>query len=91
MTVTVTSRPRVTVTVLLFRVGEGLRSRSPFTCAPELYAMSRKFAEQCTRERAGEAWDNALLYAFKKEVLSTQACAQAAGPKHARRRSRASC
>ena len=39
-----------------------------------LGAISGKFAEKCTRERAGEAWDNALLYAFKKEVLSAQAC-----------------
>ena len=30
--------------------------------------MSRKFAEQCSRERAGETWDNALLYAFRMEV-----------------------
>ena len=31
-------------------------------------AMSRKFSQQCNRERTGETWDNALLYAFKLEV-----------------------
>ena len=30
--------------------------------------MSRKFAEQGARERAGETWDSALLYAFKTGV-----------------------
>jgi len=30
--------------------------------------MSRKFSQQCNRERTGETWDNALLYAFKLEV-----------------------
>jgi hypothetical protein len=40
--------------------------------------MSRKFAEQHTRERAGETWDNALLYAFKKEVPSAPVCAHVA-------------
>ena len=55
--------------------------------------MSRKFAEQHTRERAGETWDNALLYAFKKEVPSALVCAHVAqtGGQSERWRRRAPC